>query len=369
MAIETNDGGTLIAAFVLVPTIAVVPPLLTWQVFGLGVRGVSIDPDGSPVVELTEELTVIPPLAAAPWNFHALATCYADPSYAKIDGVLNGAGDAFNAIRVSTLQGAGGGNTGPLVPPIVLNAGAVLPLPVGTLWCDALLIGGGGGGGGVTGFAARGQGAGGGGAATWAFQRFTPAVPATPGNLNCAVGALGAGGVAGTPGAAGGDTACALDAGPATIAPGGSGGQPMIGALVTIDAVNGGAGGLAATLAAFEGRGAPGEGGSMIFELGRSGLGGSSLLGGGGLGRFALLPADSSDGNPATGAGAGGGGAVSSNQGGIDRNGGDGSPGQIIAQPYGAIGGGGGGAPLLVPSVVAVRVYRQAFPLVGQASI
>jgi hypothetical protein len=200
----------------------------------------------------------------------------------------------------------------------------------GMKYCTIEVVGGGGGGGGVaTQGATQGIGAGGGGAGGYA--RITVAA-ATIGASKAYV--VGGGGAGGTAGANTGTTGTTTSVGATIVqATGGAGGT---GAPAALGVIGGGLGGVGSS-GDFNANGAPGGAGIGAFvagvvSLNMSGIGGSSLFGGGGT-SVGTVGGASVAGVAGTNYGSGGSGASAGNSG-TQQAGGNGSGGIIIITEY-----------------------------------
>ena len=206
----------------------------------------------------------------------------------------------------------------------VLTAGTMFTAGPETSSIFLRLQGGGAGGGGCTSVSSAAGAGGGGGAGSYAEKTFTVA-PNT--NYTYSIGAAGAG-VSGAAGANGGNTTFIVG-GITVTAPGGTGG--ILGtAAATLTARAGGAGGAISTngdLNAAGENGAPGIVLIVATPIGKSGNGGGSVFGRGGLGITAV-----GNGNAAIGFGAGGGGALTGAS--AVRTGGSGVGGCIVVDEY-----------------------------------
>lgn len=222
-------------------------------------------------------------------------------------------------------------NSGRLLRSTVLT-GTSLAVFAGTRNYRLRLWGGGGGGGGV--ISATCAAAGGGGAGSLAERFGNPLAAA----YTFTLGAAGAGGsTAGGDGGNGGDSTFSVG-GVVVTAPGGTGGKGDAAgtAGTTSRARPGGAGGILSTNGTSNGGGAPGHPAIMVrinFAdiMATSGAGGSSYLGGGGVGRERSVT-PTSVGADAVGPAAGGGGAI--DDGTAARAGGVGGAGYGILEEY-----------------------------------
>lgn len=193
------------------------------------------------------------------------------------------------------------------------------------LYCQIELVGGGGGGGGSSGGVSGSAAAGGGGAGSYA--RLVASLATIGASKTVTIGAAGTAGAAATgTGGNGGDTSV----GTLCIGKGGSGG---VGSASGGSVGSGGAGGVAGT-GDFTPVGMPGgagEIGAVSFSV-KSGVGGSSLLGGGGA-EVVLAGAANTAGNAGGNYGSGGSGGTAFN---IAANaaGGAGSAGYVIVTEY-----------------------------------
>jgi len=222
-------------------------------------------------------------------------------------------------------------NSGRLLRSTVLT-GTSLAVFAGTKNYRLRLWGGGGGGGGV--ISAACAAAGGGGSGSYAERFGSPIAEA----YTFALGAGGTGGsTAGGNGGNGGDSI--FSAGGVTVtAPGGSGGKGDNAGTVgaTSRARAGGAGGIQSTNGTTNGAGSPGAPAIMVRInfvdiMATSGAGGSSALGGGGIG-YERSVTSTAAGSPAAGPAAGGGGAI--DDGTAARAGGAGGAGHGILEEY-----------------------------------
>lgn len=182
------------------------------------------------------------------------------------------------------------------------------------------VLGGGGGGGGAASASASQIGAAGGGGAG-GYARLLITSPAASYSY-----AVGAGGTAGTAGANGGGTGGTTTFGASLQATGGTGGQGGTAVATSSgNTIQGGSGGVGSN-GTFNCNGAPGGNAINISGISNSGVGGSSLYGGGGLARVGT-----GGGNAATNYGSGGSGATAVNG---NQAGAAGSGGLIVISEY-----------------------------------
>jgi hypothetical protein len=195
------------------------------------------------------------------------------------------------------------GALGVVKPPQVFTASGTYTPSAGMLYCIIECVGGGGGGGSAAGSAANIYTGGGGGSG--GYSRVMATAATIGASKTVTIGAGGAGGAAGSNnGAAGGDTSV----GTLSVGKGGAGGT--FGSAANVGA--GGAGGVAGT-GDITPTGSPGMGGqynTALASITPSGMGGSSIFGGGAR-SIASITAQA--GNNATNYGSGGGGAYAYN--------------------------------------------------------
>jgi hypothetical protein len=242
-----------------------------------------------------------------------------------INGILKGDGAAISSATAGT----------DYVTPVtllnirVLSSGTTYTPTAGTKVAKIELWGGGGAGGGVNAAAAAEYGAGGGGGSGGYALFYLTSVSGT---YSYAIGGGGTG-ASGAVGGNGGNTT--FTTGATTItAFGGIGGSYAL-ADNTVRYMPGGAGGTISTNGTFNGAGQPGDFGirTSIGAFVNSGNGGSTTLGGGGVG-VNLSAAGSVAGNSAlANTGSGGSGAVTGGSA-AARAGGNGADGVIIIYEY-----------------------------------
>ncbi len=215
---------------------------------------------------------------------------------------------------------------GRLLATTLKTSGTTFTTGLNTNLVRVRLQAGGGAGGGAATVATPGGGAGGGGSAGGYAEKLFVVDPAT--QYTIAIGAAGSPGAAGSAdGGAGGDTTFAVGATTVT-AFGGLGGKGMAAGVTNLTAL-GGASPAVSTNGDLNMGGAPGGFGLRFTGLlANSGVGGSSLFGGGGNSR-----STSGAGSAGVGYGAGGSGAVCVNNAG-DVAGGAGLGGALIVDEY-----------------------------------
>lgn len=117
MAIEINDKGILLAVFRLTPGGG---SPQDWLLYGRGVRGVTVDEDGIPTVELEESIAQISALSLERTSFWFEATCngdgYASPIATSLDAGVN-----LNAVVVPTFSGADPVTGEPTLTPVPVD--------------------------------------------------------------------------------------------------------------------------------------------------------------------------------------------------------------------------------------------------------